>query len=299
MGQDGGAFSLALSRVMSEFIPPFTALVIDAEESAGRLLAARIADMGGRAQWLANRQDAFRKFSESHSVDMIFFDPAPYRDVRMVSVELRKHCPTFTYLVALRGDAAASPLDPLAQTGANLVIAKPVGAAVLAEAIEDATTLMTMLRILNDPAYDTKSGGGVIAKSAFAQLFLSALDRADRYGEQTFVLEISLDNLVQIRAVDGLDTAVTIEANLAHVLTRLRRQSDILGAVEAGAFMLMLQRPAYVAEPVDAALRFADQLVDPALWAAVDVSVPIHIHVRLTELPTGHVHVVHDVVVAR
>lgn len=280
---------------MSSSKPFFSAIVIDPEESAGRLLVARLVDLGGAAVWASSRSVAYGMIAGRPPVDMVFFDPAPHRDLHMVAVDIRKHFPTFVYLIALKPDGMAAAFDKMVQTGTNLVLEKPASAESVDQAVRDAQALMNMMHRLNDTEFDTKSGGGAISKSAFAQLFLSGLDRADRYGEQSFILQIKVLNLTQIQVVAGTDAAQMVAASLAQIMARLRRQSDILGAIDIDEYALMLQRPAYATEPVEAALRFADQLSDQNLFMSLNLTVPVDVQITLMEVPTGQIQVVHQV----
>jgi GGDEF domain-containing protein len=139
---------------------------------------------------------------------------------------------------------------------------------------------------IGDDSEDFPSAGGVIAKSAFNQLFLSGMDRADRYGERTFVLFISLSNYKEILEMDGPYAAEYAVAKLSQYLVLLRRQSDIIGQTARYEYALLLQRPAYDTEPVEAANRFAESLSnikDIVSSGSTEVKVTI----SLVDLPMG------------
>ena len=146
------------------------------------------------------------------------------------------------------------------KAGANDLLAKPIDPEALSQKLENAQRLITLVRHINDDSEDFPSAGGVIAKSAFNQLFLSAMDRADRYGERTFILQISLSNYKDILDMDGGYAAEFAVAKLCQYLVLLRRQSDIIGQTGKNEYSLLLQRPIYETEPVEAANRFAEQL---------------------------------------
>jgi PleD family two-component response regulator len=180
--------------------------------------------------------------------------------------------------------------------GANDVLVKPFIPNNINQAIENATQLLSVQRRLNDPSEDFPSGGGVIAKSAFCQLFLSALDRADRYAEQSYVMFMSLRNYNQLRVNDSDRAADTAAATLAQQLVRIRRQSDILSQTGKHEYALLLQRPLYATEPMDAAMRFADTLsASPDLLATSKA--PVELLVTLMEAPSGHILARHEITV--
>ena len=134
----------------------------------------------------------------------------------------------------------------------------------------------------------------MIAKSAFNQLFLSAVDRANRYGERTYILFISLSNFKEIRNLDGIYAADFAAAKLSQYLVLMRRQSDIIGQTAKHEYALMLQRPVYDTEPVEAANRFADSLSGFKDISSGGAMSP-QISVTLIALPTGEKVIQHNV----
>jgi GGDEF domain-containing protein len=140
---------------------------------------------------------------------------------------------------------------------------------------------------LSDDSEDFRSAGGVIAKSAFNQLFLSSIDRADRYGERAFMLFISIENYNHIGETLGMVEAEIATAKMAQHLVRLRRASDIIGQTHVNEYALLLLRPSTETEPQDAANRFAEnlsRLTDIAIQPFMEVD----FSVRLIDLPTGN-----------
>ena len=67
--------------------------------------------------------------------------------------------------------------------GCNDLLKKPVSGEKLIVKSENAERMVGLVERIGDDSEDFPSAGGVIAKSAFNQLFLSSIDRADRYGE--------------------------------------------------------------------------------------------------------------------
>jgi diguanylate cyclase (GGDEF)-like protein len=172
---------------------------------------------------------------------------------------------------------------------------KPLDPMVLEEKIGNADRLLTLVKRIGDDSEDFPSAGGVIAKSAFNQLFLSAMDRADRYGERTFILFISLSNYKDIKDHDGPKAADYAVAKLSQYLVLLRRQSDIIGQTAKYEYALLLQRPVYETEPVEAANRFAESLASFKEIASTGAT-NVEITVTLLSIPTGGKmieHVVH------
>ena len=80
---------------------------------------------------------------------------------------------------------------------------------------------------------------------------------------------------------------------MAKHLVRLRRQSDIIGQTRRNEYVLLMQRPAYETEPVDAANRFAEALSKCIDIAGSNPMMEVELTVSLMALPTGAITVAH------
>ena len=94
--------------------------------------------------------------------------------------------------------------------------------------------------------------------------------------------------------MDGAYAAEYATAKLSQYLVRLRRQSDIIAQTGRSEFCLMLQRPMYETEPMEAANRFADALRRFDDICASE-NVKVEVAVTLVDLPVGDKHVEHVV----
>jgi GGDEF domain-containing protein len=180
------------------------------------------------------------------------------------------------------------------RVGANAFLPKPFDSENLTEHLSDAARLTHIIQTLNDDSIDFPSAGGIIAKSAFNQLFLSAIDRADRYGENTFVVFITVANYNDMLEMDGPYHADYAVAKMSQKLAQIRRQSDIIGQTAKHEYALLLQRPQYDTEPVDAANRFAEEM---ARLESIRQSVESdpEIRIQLIALPSGHREIDHRI----
>lgn len=263
-------------------------LVIDRDTLTTQLISSRLQAYGHDVVIEAVKNNALERMA-SESFDMVFIDPAPLSNARPVILGIRRAVRAYPYVVLM---SQGMEREEAIRSGANDVLLKPIDASGLEKMLQSAARLTKLIKRVGDESEDFPSAGGVIAKSAFNQLFLSGLDRADRYGERSFLVFIGIHNYADIIAMDGPYAANTIAAKLSQALVRLRRQSDIIAQTDKAEYVLMLQRPQYETEPLEAASRFAE-----ALGKAEDMSLAgstkVELFVSLIDLPVGALHAHH------
>ena len=264
-------------------------LIIDRDTLSTQLIRPKLEAMGHVVTEEPVKNNAL-EILEKTAFDCVFLDPAPLNNARPVILGMRRAVTNYPYMVLMSQDIQR--VEAL-KAGANDLLPKPIDAALLDKSLDNALRLTRLIRRIGDDSEDFPSAGGVIAKSAFNQLFLSGLDRADRYGERTFLLFIGISNYQEVLEMDGPQAAAYSAAKLSNYLVRLRRQSDIIAQTGKSEYCLMLQRPQYETEPREAANRFAD-----ALTQLKDIAQPgstVDVHVTLLDLPVGEKHVEHIV----
>jgi diguanylate cyclase (GGDEF)-like protein len=257
-------------------------LIIDRDTMFSSLLAAKIRAAGHEVFECAVKNDGIEQIG-TKKIDAVFFDPAPLADPKAVMLQVRRQVHTFPYMI-LMGEGADRAAG--IKAGCNDGISKPFDPAMVDAALANAERMVSLINRIGDESFDFPSAGGVISKSAFNQLFLSAIDRVGRYGENAHVLFISIPNYDDIALDDGKYAADYAVSKLAQTLVRLRRQSDILAQTGAHEFALLLQRPQTETESLDAAKRFSSALDSQDDITSNGVT-ELHIEVRLTQLPTG------------
>jgi CheY-like chemotaxis protein len=257
-------------------------LIVDRDDLATQQLKSRLEPKGHRVLTESVKNNAVARLS-SDKCNVVLLDPAPLSSARPVILNIRRSVGTYPYILLMSENATR---EEAVKAGANDLLVKPLDPSVLDEKMNNAERLTKLVARIGDDSEDFPSAGGVIAKSAFNQLFLSGMDRADRYGERTFVLFISLSNYKEILEMDGPYAAEYAVAKLSQYLVLLRRQSDIIGQTARYEYALLLQRPAYDTEPVEAANRFAESLSnikDIVSSGSTEVKVTI----SLVDLPMG------------
>lgn len=260
-------------------------LIIDRDTMFSSLLAARIRAAGHEVIESAVKNDGIEQIGTSR-IDAVFFDPSPLLDAKPIMFQVRRMVHTYTYLVLMTENF--NPRLKAIKSGCNDGIPKPVDPDVLATTLQNAERMSDMVMRIGDESYDFPSSGGVISKSAFNQLFRSAMDRVSRYEENAHALFISVPNYQDIKIDDGKYAADYAISKLAQTLVRVRRQSDILAQTGENEFALLLQRPLVETESIDAAKRFSlalDEQTDITSNGVTD----LFLTVTLVHLPTGAV----------
>ncbi|MCK5284565.1 MAG: diguanylate cyclase [Alphaproteobacteria bacterium] len=257
-------------------------LIIDQDELTAQLIRSKLEPLGHQIISETVKNKAVQKF-ESEQFDITFIDPLPLASARPIILNIRRITNSYPYIVLLSSEATR---EEAIKSGTNALLPKPLSAEALDQTMEDADRLTQLITRIGDDSEDFPSAGGVISKSAFNQLFLSGIDRADRYGESTFILFISISNYQEILEMDGPYAADYAVAKLSQYLVLLRRQSDIIGQTAKNEYSLLLQRPVYETEPIEAAKRFVESL-EKCEEIISSGSSPVEISVCLVDLPVG------------
>lgn len=259
-------------------------MIIDNEDMAAQMVKSKLEPLGHVVSFESDKEKAIQRAVEEQT-EVFFVDPKPQNSARPFILNLRRHVPNYPYIFGFSNDMS---FEDAMKSGANDLFAKPVDPQALGTKMKNAGFLINLVNRISDDSEDFPSAGGVIAKSAFNQLFLSALERADRYGERTFILFISISNYQEILEMDGAYAADYAVAKLSQYLVRLRRQSDIIGQTAKYEYALLLQRPIYDTEPVEAANRFAESLMGCEDIVSSGTA-PVQITVSLVDIPVGHI----------
>jgi len=265
-------------------------LVVDREDITAQLMKSRLETLGHKITEEPVKNNAVERMSKE-DYDIVFIDPAPLTSAQPVILNLRRATGRYPYIVQMGENVQR--LEAI-QSGANDSITKPLDPDDLDLSLDNARYLTTLISRIGDDSEDFPSAGGIIAKSAFNQLFLSAIDRADRYGERTFIVFIGISNYQAIYEAEGPYAADYIVAKLSKYLVQLRRQSDIIAQTESFEYALLLQRPLYETEPKEAANRFAEAISSFGDLFKTDGIAP-EINVQLIDLPVGSRIIGHNI----
>lgn len=258
-------------------------LIIDRDQLASQMISSRLAEEEDIAIIEESvKSDAMEKLG-NEAFDVVIVDPSPMKDAQAMVMNIRHSSRSYPYVIVMGEDL---DIETVTKIGGNNFLNKPIDPAQLQASIQDAKNLQLYSNLLADISEDFPNAGGVIAKSAFNQLYLSAIDRGWRYAENAHILSVAVENYKEIKQMDGDHHAAYGVSKLAHHLVRLRRQSDVIGQVAVNKYSLLLQRTSDVQEAEEAAKRFAATLDE------IDDFIPaegnsLKIRVSLMALPTG------------
>ncbi len=257
-------------------------LVIDRDELTAGFIRSRLEPVGHQITYIQNKSEIVDSITRQDS-DIVFIDPSPVLNPKSLIVNIRRQIRYYPYIILMSDSFGFA--DALS-FGLNDVLPKPVELNDIDRKVENGIRLLNIIRHMNDESEDFPSAGGVISKSAFNQLFFSCIDRADRYGERSFALFITMRNYKALAAQFGQSEADIATAKMAQHLVRLRRASDIIGQTRVFEYALLLLRPTYQTEPMDAANRFAE-----ALSRCTDIpsvsGMEVELTISLIDLPAG------------
>lgn len=218
--------------------------------------------------------------------DVILIDPSPMKDAQAIVMGIRRVISNYPYMVLVTSSEDEIDFDDVVKSGCNDFLRVPVGVEDLERKTENASRLLDFFANLSDASEDFPSAGGVISKSAFNQLCLSALERTGRYNEKAYVLSISVENYQEVKNLDGVYVSDYCVSKMAHHMVKMRRQSDIVGQTGVNEYSILLQRTESEREATQAAKRFVatfDELNDflPPEGHSVDIGF------NILHLPTG------------
>jgi len=262
-------------------------LIIDRDKLSSQLMVSKLKAEGHEVAEESVKSEAVERIEQGEHFDVIFVDPSPMKDSRAIMCNIRRMSHRYPFIVLMAGgDDQEINIESTFEAGGNTFIRKPIDNLIVADKVRQAMHMKNMILKIGDDSEDFPSAGGVISKSAYNQLFLSCLDRGNRYAEQSYVLSIGVENYAEIESLDGKYNAEYVSSKLASHLVRLRRQSDIIGQTGVNEYSLLLMRTQHANEAKDAAARFAQNL-EELTDLSPSSTVKVKLYVRLTSLPNG------------
>lgn len=259
-------------------------LIVTSPEHQTDVVTLQLSEQGYTIKTVQGLEAAIDLIQSDH-YELVFLplDGSP-KIMRDTVNKVRRSSAGYIYIAAIFHDES-SKND--AQTQANYgLINDEMLAETLKEIMQNAQRLKSLIDTIGNNNIDFPSAGGIIARSAFNQLFISALDRGNRYAEVSSILTISLENYQDLFNIGGNYIVDYATALFSKTLVDIRRQSDIIGQIKNHAFSILFQMPKTDNEAVDAAKRFVETLAqNDALKEAAPI--PVRLKISLVTLPTG------------
>lgn len=260
-------------------------MIIDRDRNNASIMKNRLEQFGYEIEHEPSKNEALERL-QTEQFDAVFVDPAPLTTARPFIISLRRALQRqFVYVSYM---AHGAERDKALGNGMNDALSKPVDQDTLPRKVENARRMIDLVHRLADESFDFPNEGGILGKSAMNQLLLTSLDRADRYGEESYMLFISVTNTASLKGQIGEDKTEKMVNKVGEYLGRMRRQSDITGRTGMDEFGSLILRPMRETEPVDAAARFHDILKKDRALFKVDALIP-DLKVELVNIPTGEV----------
>jgi len=261
-------------------------MVIDRDRDSVEKIENLCRDMGGIELVIEPIKNNALELLRTDAFDAVLFDPAPQNnELRGFVIGVRRGNPQYLPIIIMSHQLS---LDEVMSMGANDYIAKPLDIDVTKSKIENVKKIISLNKKLSDEQEDFPSRDGLISKSAFNQIFISSLDRADRYGEKTYLTFVGIKNIDDIRRDHGDTIADEICENLKTYTMRIRRLSDIAGRTAKSEICLMLMRPANDEEPKMAINRFVEAMAEYAELIKMP-NVETVISVSMMAIPSGEI----------
>lgn len=262
-------------------------LVVDRDDVTCRLIEKYLAEAGCEGIIEPDRNAVF-DLENLDDFTVIFVDLSVLINPIKYLIDLKSRLKNIPYIVFMDKDGIEKDAF---KAGANGLMSKPVNKQTLQHFLDCGTRFRMLARSLNDPEQEFPYHSGIISNATMNELFLASLDRSSRYVENASLITFSLKNAPQLREDYGEDVEEQASQWVANKIIRLRRQSDILAQTGQNDFMILIQRPLYKDEPIEAAQRFRTNILqypesDIPEYEGAKISIDINISV--IELPTAN-----------
>ena len=218
--------------------------------------------------------------------DAVFFDPAPNaEELRAFVIGVRRDNKRYVPITVMSRQMQS---DEAKACGVNNFMSKPLDLDDFASKIKSMRNLTDLITRLQDEHNDFVSRDGVISKTAFYQIFMSCIDRADRYGEETYLIFVRIDNIHDLNSFYPEGAAEEICDKVKKYTVKIRRLSDIIGRTAVNELCLMISRPMNKNEPVMAVNRFTDSIMEYAdMFVVGDARANVSVH--MMSIPSGRI----------
>lgn len=261
-------------------------MIVDRDRETTDLIEAVMDNLGlVEIDFEPVRNRAIERIQEGR-YNAVFFDPSPNtEELRAFIIGARRNNNNYVPITVMSRQVDDSEAFAC---GANDHLPKPLSVEDFKSKIRNMKNMTDLIERFKDDHKDSVSRDGVISKTAFYQIFISCLDRADRYGEETYLIFVRIDNIHDLQSIYGESVVEDICDKMKKYTVKIRRLSDIVGRTSTNELCLMIVRPMNQNEPLMAVQRFADSIADYApMISAGDAKAQLSVH--LMAIPSGRV----------
>jgi len=263
-------------------------LVMDKDDLTNKLIVSKLSAAGHTVVAESNKNNALELFKKE-GFDCVMLDPAPLSEpapiVFSIWNNVNKDIKPYIILLTKSEDMTTNKAI-LSKT--NDFLLKPLNMEDIEEKVSNAKRFLDVFRFMAEEG-ETENLKGIINKQAFYQLFLSALDRAFRYSERSLIVFINISNFDKIKNSVSKEELAEFHCKIAEKMALMRRQSDVVGCIGESDYSILLQRPQYETEPLDAIARFSDEL-DKFVKSFKVGGIEVNFDLDLIEIPQGVLH---------
>ena len=258
-------------------------LIVDRDRMAVQHLQHELESNGYEVVVEPTKNAAMDRLSQE-DFSALFIDPSPLNDIRpiVLGVQRATQGRVSPYIFMLK---QASNQDQ-EKGGVNDFIDKPYNKDEIEKKLINAERMNALKKHFSDPSQDTGNSPTMMGKMAFNQVFESALDRADRYGEAATLILFQVDGVQELIEEEGIPAIEHVNNIFGKRLGGLRRKSDLIGYIASCEYAFLIQRPKFDSEPLAAANRFHETFSMFEDFTTPSGK-PFNIKISVISLPTG------------
>jgi PleD family two-component response regulator len=193
--------------------------------------------------------------NDAYEIVLIDYDCYPIRDIQKFIMSLRDDVLNYKPIIIISPNDDDT-LETIETFSVNDKILIPLDKNDFDEKINNAKRLLAFLDRLEKKADETSELVGVLSKTAFHKIFISCLDRYNRYGEKTYLTLLTIDNIRVISSTNGEFVAEQLGQKLKKYVLEITRLSDIVARTAQNEMCILLTRPHHENEPQMAFERF-------------------------------------------
>lgn len=262
-------------------------LIVDRDRNAANILHSAMTELGHEVH-VEPAKEAAIELHRQELFNLIMIDPAPQNDLRQFITAIRRvgsQNNHNTYIIMLSHDKTRKEAFT---ASANYFIQKPVVRQDLKEVAWNVLRMASFYNAMQAGEFNREIGGvgPVMSRASITQVFLSCVDRADRYGETSALMSIHWHNADSVLQEVGQEKTHEIRKALHNFIVKIRRRSDLLGRLNYDQYTLIMQRFPTENEPPEALKRFGESLKD-FITREVPPEANMKIKLEMIHMPTG------------